>query len=92
MEQPIHYWVPSIAPSGMAFVTSDRYPDWKGNLLVGSLRFMYLERCVLSGNSVTYREKVLADIGRVRNVRQGPDGYLYVAVEGKGILKIIPGS
>ncbi|MCB0632199.1 MAG: PQQ-dependent sugar dehydrogenase, partial [Lewinella sp.] len=58
----------------------------------GSLRFMHLERCVLSDNAVTYREKVLADIGRVRNVRQGLDGYLYVAVEGKGVLKIIPGS
>lgn len=90
MEQPLHYWVPSIAPSGMTFVTSDRYPEWRGNLLVGSLKFMYLERCVIANNKVTYREKVLPDIGRVRNVRQGPDGFLYVAVEGKGILKIIP--
>ncbi|MGB5693264.1 MAG: PQQ-dependent sugar dehydrogenase [Flavobacteriaceae bacterium] len=92
MEQPIHYWVPSIAPSGMAFVTSDLYPDWKGNLLVGSLSFQYLERLVLEGEKVSYREKLMEDIGRVRNVRQGPDGYIYVAVEGKGIYKLIPKS
>lgn len=92
MEQPIHYWVPSIAPSGMAFVTSDRYPDWKGNLLVGSLVFQYLERIELDGNKVMYREKLLEDIGRVRNVRQGPDGYIYVAVESKGIYKLVPNS
>ena len=92
MEQPIHYWDPSIGPSGMAFVTSDLYPDWKGNLLVGSLAFQYLERLVLNGEKVSYREKLMEDIGRVRNVRQGPDGYIYVAVEGKGIYKLIPKS
>ncbi len=92
MEQPFYYWVPSIAPSGMTFVTSDLYPDWKGNLLVGSLVFQYLERCVIENDQVVYREKLLPDIGRVRNVRQGPDGYIYVAVEGKGIVKIIPKS
>ncbi len=92
MQQPIHYWVPSIAPSGMAFVTSDMYPDWKGDLLVGSLSFQYLERLKLNGNKVTYREKLMEDIGRVRNVRQGPDGYIYVAVEGKGIYRLTPKS
>lgn len=92
MEQPIHYWVPSIAPSGMAFVTSDRYPQWKGNLLVGSLSFQYLERMELNGNSVTYREKLMENVGRVRNVKQGLDGYIYVAVEGKGIFKLVPNS
>ena len=90
MEQPIHYWVPSIAPSGMAFVDSDKYPEWKGNLLVGSLSFQYLERLVLEGTKVVYREKLLADMGRIRNVRQAPDGYIYVAVEGKGIVKLVP--
>lgn len=87
---PIHYWVPSIAPSGMAFVTSDRYPAWKGSLLVGSLSFQYLERLELEGKRVTYREKLMDGIGRVRNVRQGPDGYIYVAVEGKGIYRLEP--
>ena len=90
MEQPLYYWVPSIAPSGMTFVTSDVYPAWKGNLMVGALKFQYLERMVLENSKVTYREKILDGIGRVRNVVQGPDGYLYVAVEGKGIVKIVP--
>ncbi|SFR31378.1 Glucose/arabinose dehydrogenase, beta-propeller fold [Robiginitalea myxolifaciens] len=88
--QPIHYWVPSIAPSGMAFVTSDSYPAWQGSLLVGSLSFQYLERLELSGNQVTKREKLLENIGRVRNVIQGPDGFIYVAVEGKGIYRLEP--
>ncbi len=90
MEQPIHYWVPSIAPSGMTFVTSDKYPAWQGNLLVGSLAFQYLERLEMEGNKVVYREKLMEDVGRVRNVKQGPDGFIYVAVEGKGIYKLIP--
>jgi glucose/arabinose dehydrogenase len=90
MEQPVFYWVPSIAPSGMAFVSSDKYQDWKGNILAGSLKFSYLERLVLKDNKVVKREKLFKDIGRVRDVVQAPDGYLYIAVEGKGILKIIP--
>ena len=90
MEQPLFYWVPSIAPSGMTFVTSDLYPEWKGNVFVGSLKFKYLERLVLEDNKVIKREKLFEDIGRVRNVLQGPDGYIYVAVEGKGIVKIVP--
>ena len=90
MEQPIHYWVPSIAPSGMAFVTSNIYPDWKGNLLVGSLKFQYLNRCVLDQNKVVHEEKLLEGIGRVRSIEQGPDGYIYVGVENLGIVKIIP--
>ncbi|WP_445382612.1 PQQ-dependent sugar dehydrogenase [Robiginitalea sp. IMCC43444] len=89
-EQPIHYWVPSIAPSGMCFVTSERYPDWNGNLLVGSLSFQYLERLELDGNTVVKREKLLDGMGRVRNVRQGPDGFIYVAIEGKGIYRLVP--
>ena len=90
MEQPLYQWTPSIAPSGMAFVSSDKYPDWKGNLLVGSLAFQYLERLELKNNKVVYREKLLDGLGRVRNVKQGPDGYIYVAIEGKGIYKLIP--
>ena len=90
MEQPLYYWVPSIAPSGMAFSTSGNYPEWKDQLFVGSLKFQYLERLVLKNNRVIERHKVLDSIGRVRNVKQGPDGYLYVGVEGKGILKIVP--
>jgi len=90
MEQPVYYWVPSIAPSGLEFVSSDNYPDWKGNVLAGSLAFQYLERLVLENNKVTYREKLMDGMGRVRSVNQGPDGYIYVGVEGKGIYKLLP--
>jgi len=90
MEQPLFYWVPSIAPSGIAFVTSNKYPNWKGNLLVGSLKFEYLERLVLENGKIVKREKLLEKVGRVRDVAEGPDGFIYVAVEGKGIVKIIP--
>ena len=90
MEQPVHYWVPSIAPGGMTFVSSDNYPELNGNLLVGSLVMQYLERLVLdSNNNVTARENLLNNIGRVRNVVQGPDGYIYIAVEGNGILRLV---
>ena len=74
----------------MTFVSSDKYPDWKGNLLVGSLAFQYLERLELKNNKVVHREKLLDGMGRVRNVRQGPDGYIYVGIEGKGIYRLEP--
>jgi glucose/arabinose dehydrogenase len=90
MEQPLYYWLPSIAPSGMAFVNSPLYPDWKGHLLVGSLKFEYLELLKLDGEKVIGRQKIGTDLGRFRDVRQAPDGYIYVAVEGKGIFKLIP--
>lgn len=90
MKQPIFYWVPSIAPSGMTFVNSDKYPDWKGNILVGSLKFKYLERLVLEDGIVVKREKLFENIGRVRDVVQAPDGNIYLAVEDKGIVKVIP--
>ena len=91
MEDPVHYWVPSIAPSGMAFVTSDRYPGWKGHLMVGSLRFSYLNLCYLDGDKVVSEEILLRNVGRLRNVRQGPDGYIYIGVEGPGrIYKLVP--
>jgi glucose/arabinose dehydrogenase len=92
MEQPLFYWVPSIAPSGLAIVNSDKYPDWKGNILVGSLKFSYLERLIVENNEVVKREKLFEDIGRLRNVKQAPDGFIYIAVEGKGIYKIVPNS
>jgi aldose sugar dehydrogenase len=90
MEQPLYYWTPSIAPSGMTFVSGDIYPNWNGHLLVGSLKFQYLELVKLKDNKVIERQKVATDIGRLRNVAQGPDGYIYMGVEGKGIIKIIP--
>ncbi|MGH8466681.1 MAG: PQQ-dependent sugar dehydrogenase, partial [Pseudomonas sp.] len=91
MEQPLHYWDPSIAPSGMAFITSDNYgPDLKGHLLVGSLKFRYLTHLVVGENSVLAFDNVFQGIGRVRNVKQGPDGYIYVATEGDGIIRLLP--
>lgn len=90
-EQPVFYWDPSIAPSGMAFITSDNYgAELKGHLLVGSLKFNYIVHLVLEGNNVVASENVFAGIGRVRNIKQGPDGYIYVATEGNGILRIVP--
>jgi len=91
MEQPELYWIPSIGPSGLDFVTGNRYPDWKGHLLAGSLRFKYVNLCVLDGDEVQEQKMLLKGIGRVRNVRMGPDGFIYVSVEHPGaIYRIIP--
>jgi glucose/arabinose dehydrogenase len=87
---PQWYWVPSIAPSGMTFVTSDIYPDWKGKIIVGSLKFAYLVALELEGDKVLSQEILFPGIGRVRNVMQGADGYIYVATDGAGIFKIVP--
>jgi len=97
MEQPLHYWVPSIAPSGMAFLTSERYGKaWQGNLFVGSLKFSYLDRIELSqpfGGKVVRENKLLTEVGeRIRDVRQGPDGLLYVltdSTDGK-LIRLLP--
>jgi glucose/arabinose dehydrogenase len=90
MEQPLHYWVPSIAPSGMAFIDSDRYPGWKGKLLVGSLKFKYLDLISLDQGKVTKEEKLIDGLGRVRTVKVAPDGYIYVSVEQLGIVRLVP--
>ena len=91
--QPLHYWVPSIAPSGMAFLTSDRYgAAWKGNLFVGSLKFGYLDRIELKDGKVAAEHKLVEDRGRIRDVRQGPDGLLYLLTDesdGK-LLRLLP--
>lgn len=86
MEQPVLYWVPSIAPCGMDFVRSEKYGAWQGDMLSGSLRFEYLNRCVMEGNKVVREEKLLEDIGRVRVVKSAPDGYIYVGVEAPGAV------
>lgn len=89
MEQPVIYWVPSIAPCGMTFVSGNKYPGWDGDIIIGSLKFGYLIHATVEGNKIISQEKIAEGIGRVRNVEQGPDGYLYVGVEGKGIYKLI---
>ena len=94
MEQPVHYWVPSIAPSGMAFVSSERYGKaWVGNLLVGSLKFGYVARLQLQGGRMVREDKLLPDLGqRVRDVREGPDGLMYLLTDaGNGqLLRLLP--
>ena len=83
MDQPLHYWVPSIAPSGMVFLNSDRYgKGWRGNLFVGSLKFGYLDRIEIQGGKVVAEHKLLEDgRARIRDVRQGPDGLIYVLTD-----------
>jgi glucose/arabinose dehydrogenase len=99
MEQPVHYWVPSIAPSGMAFLTSDRYgPAWQGNLFVGALAGRHLARIEwrVDGDSVrVVREsRLLGELGeRIRDVRQGPDGLLYLLTDSSNgrLVRLQPG-
>ena len=82
MLQPLHYWIPSIAPSGMAFYTGDKFPQWHGNLFAGSLKFQQLVRLVLQGSEVVREERLLTNkLGRIREVAAGPDGYLYLLVD-----------
>ena len=83
-EQPLQWWVPvSIAPSGLAFVTSDRYPGWKGSLLLGALRSQVLVRLTLDGRRVVAQEQLLANLrARIRDVREGPDGWIYLLTDG----------
>ena len=93
MEQPLYYWDPSIAPSGMAFYTGDRLPEWKGNLLVGALKGQMLVRLQLDGERVVKEERMLRDLEeRIRDVRQGPDGFIYLLTDaGDGrILRLEP--
>ena len=93
MQQPVYKWVPSIAPSGMVFYQGDRFQNWKGNLFVGSLKFGQLVRLELKDGQVISEERLLDNkFGRIRDVAEGPDGYLYLltdATRGK-LLKISP--
>lgn len=93
MEQPIYYWDPSIAPSGMAFVTSNLYPDWQGNLLIGALRGQHLSKLELDGNSIGSEDQLLTGLGeRIRDVRQAPDGFLYVLTDSDDgqLIRLVP--
>lgn len=97
LEQPLYYWVPSIAPSGMVFLTSDKYGKaWQGNLFIGSLKFAYLARLELSApysGKVVKESKLLQGVGRIRDVRQGPDGLLYVLTDSSDgkLIRLMPG-
>ncbi|MBD3893969.1 PQQ-dependent sugar dehydrogenase [Hydrogenophaga sp.] len=94
LESPLHHWTPSIAPSGLAFVSSALYgPAWQGSLLLGSLRNRYLVRLELDGTRVRREEKLLTDLGqRVRDVRQGPDGFIYLLTDERNgqLLRLHP--
>jgi glucose/arabinose dehydrogenase len=93
MEQPIKTWVPSIAPSGMAFYDGALFPAWKGNLFVGALAGQMLVRLTLDGDKVTGEERLLGDLReRIRDVRAGPDGALYLVTDNNAgrILKVVP--
>ena len=82
MQQPLHYWVPSIAPSGMAFYTGDKFARWKGDLFVGALRDQMLVRLKLDGEKVVSEERLLKGVlGRIRDVRVGPDGLIYLLTD-----------
>ena len=93
LEQPVYYWDPSIAPSGMAFYTGDKFPAWRGNLFAGALKFQLLVRLTLKGEKVVKEERLLQGLNeRIRDVRQGPDGYIYLLTDsGDGrILRVEP--
>ncbi|MCX7253540.1 MAG: PQQ-dependent sugar dehydrogenase [Burkholderiales bacterium] len=94
LEQPVHYWTPSIAPSGMAFINSDRYgKSWQGNLLVGSLKFRYLVRLNIKNKQVIFEEKLLPNLNqRIRDVREGPDGFIYMLTDERQgqLLRLLP--
>ncbi|MEL6624912.1 MAG: PQQ-dependent sugar dehydrogenase [Bacteroidota bacterium] len=91
MEQPVDYWVPSIGVCGMTFVSGDQFPNWKGDILSGSLRFNYIHRTIMEGNKVIGEEKLLPNIGRLRTVAMGPDGFVYIGKENPGyVLRLVP--
>jgi glucose/arabinose dehydrogenase len=89
MEQPVYYWDPVIAPSGMLFYTGDKYPSWKGSIFVGGLASTALVRLVVRNDSVVTEERYIHELGeRIRDVRQGPDGYIYVITD-SGMAKLL---
>jgi glucose/arabinose dehydrogenase len=90
MEQPVLYWDPSIAPAGMTFVTSDRYPGWEGDLLVASLKFSYIAHLEVEGNEILEETRLVEGVGRIRAIEEAPDGYIYFTAEGDGVYRLVP--
>ena len=84
MEQPVHIWVPSIGVSGLAFYDGDAFPEWRGSLLAGGLAGRNIDRLIVEDGGVVARETILQGMGRVRDIRVGPDGFVYVALEARG--------
>ncbi|NVK41926.1 MAG: PQQ-dependent sugar dehydrogenase [Oceanospirillaceae bacterium] len=94
MEQPVYYWDPSIAPSGLTFYQGDKFPDWQGNLLAGALKYELLSRLVMKDGQVVAEEQLLkGQLGRIRDVDVGPDGYIYLLTdESRGrLVRLEPG-
>ena len=94
MQQPLYYWVPSIAPSGMTFYNGNKFPQWQGDLLIGSLKFRSLVRLEIQAGRITHEERLFeGDLGRIRDVRTGPDGYVYLLTDaGNGrLIRLEPG-
>ena len=90
VEEPIYFWVPSIAPSGMAFYTGELFPEWQGNLFIGAMAGMHLVRLVLDGPNIVAEEQLLAELeSRIREVRMGPDGALYLFA-GNSLRRLVP--
>ena len=83
MEEPVHFWVPSIATSGLLIYTGDRFPEWRGNLFVGGMGGEQLARLTMDGQRVEIEETLVHGMGRIRDVRQGPDGYIYLAIDNR---------
>lgn len=81
MASPIHFWVPSIATSGLLYYSGDKFPEWRGNLFAGGMAGQQLARLTLNGQRVTSEETLVQGIGRIRDVRQGPDGFIYLAID-----------
>lgn len=95
LEQPVYYWDPSIAPSGMAFYTGDKFPAWRGSILVGALAGKLVSRLETNGNRVTGEERMLQQLGeRIRDIRQGPDGFVYLLTDSRNgrILRMKPAT
>lgn len=93
MEQPVVYWDPSIAPSGMTFYTGDAFPNWQNHIFLGALAHQHVRRVVLDGNEVVHQEELLREeLGRIRDVKTGPDGYLYVLTDAAsgGLFRLEP--
>ncbi len=88
MQQPLYQWTPSIAPSGMTFYTGERFPAWRGNLFVGALKYRLVARLEVSGGRIVHEERLLENVlGRIRDVRTGPDGYIYLLTdESDGVI------
>jgi glucose/arabinose dehydrogenase len=93
MELPVVYWVPSIAPSGMSFYGSGVFDGWQGNLFVGALAGQHLRRLVVEGREIVHQEVLFeGELGRIRDVREGPDGFLYLLTDARNgaLLRLEP--